>query len=83
MASMFESVTRVAIAEIITKHAKESKFGYILTKDCLNLLTNDIFDLLLTSRNLKSAGDRFIQNNAQPTSVRGATKRDPNPKGGF
>ena len=59
--SMFESVTRVAIEEIIAKHSEESKFGYILSKDALKELTDDFFDLLMTSRNLKSAGDRFLQ----------------------
>jgi hypothetical protein len=75
MASMFESATRVAIEEILSKHAKQSKFGLILTTESARDLTNDIYDLLMTSRNLKSAGDRLIKAGFAP-SLRGVTQRD-------
>jgi hypothetical protein len=71
MAGAFETATRAAIAEIIQTHAQESKFGFILTRDGLQDLTNDLFDLLLTSRNLKSAGDRFLQTAGAPGGVQG------------
>lgn len=32
MAGAFEGATRAAIEELILKHAKSSKFGFILTK---------------------------------------------------
>lgn len=75
MASMFESATRVAIEEIVSKHAKPSKFGLILSNESAQDLTNDIYDLLMTSRNLKSAGDRLIQAGFAP-SGHGASRRD-------
>jgi len=80
VAGMFETATKIAIGEIIAKHAKESKFGHILTRESLQELTSDLFDLLLTSRNLKTAGDRMLQGGV-PASPRGASKRDP--RGGF
>jgi hypothetical protein len=66
MAGPFEHVARVAIAEIIQNHAKESKFGYLLTKESFKSLCDDLHTLLMTSRNLKSAGDRFIQSGGAP-----------------
>ena len=60
MAGVFEGATRVAIAEIIQKHAQESKFGYILSQESYQAVIDDVYDLLKTSRNLKSAGDRFL-----------------------
>lgn len=60
MASPFESVTRVAIKEIVSNRANESKFGFVMTHDDLDELCNDLFNLFLTSRNLKAAGDRMI-----------------------
>jgi len=66
MAGAFESVTRVAIEEIIRAHAKPSKFGFLLTPEGFRDLAGDIHQLLLTSRNLKTAGDRMISATAAP-----------------
>lgn len=60
MAGAFESVTRVAIAEIIRNRAQESKFGWVLSGDDFERLVDDLLELLKTSRDLKSAGDRFL-----------------------
>ena len=60
MAGVFETATRAAIEEIIQAHAQASKFGFVLTKESFGKLTDDIYDLLVTSRNLKAAGDRFL-----------------------
>ena len=60
MASIFESTAKVAIREMIANHAKESKFGYILSREAAQALTNDLLDLLHTSRNLKTAGDKML-----------------------
>ena len=70
MAGAFESVTRVAIEEIILAHAKQSKFGWLLTPESFRELTTDIHQLLLTSRNLKSAGDRMIAASVAPPPPR-------------
>ncbi|MEY4632150.1 MAG: hypothetical protein RIQ81_2270 [Pseudomonadota bacterium] len=59
MAGLFESVTRVAIEEIIRNHAQTSKFGYVLTEAAFQDMTDDLFNLLLASRELKAAGDRL------------------------
>jgi hypothetical protein len=69
MRGTFESVTRVAIEEIIKSHAQASKFGYVLSENGFQDLTNDIFELLLTSRTLKTAGDRMIAGAAAPVST--------------
>jgi len=68
MRGTFESVTRVAIEEIIKSHAQASKFGFVLSENGFQELTNDLFDLLLTSRTLKSAGDRMIAGATAPAS---------------
>lgn len=60
MAGAFEFATRAAIEELIQTHAQTSKFGFMLTEDGMRELTDALFDLLLTSRNLKSAGDRLM-----------------------
>jgi len=62
MASTFEIATRAAIEEILMNNVQETKFGYILTKESVRDFSNDIFDLFLTSRNLKTAGDRLMNN---------------------
>lgn len=70
----FEIATRAAIAEIIQTHAQTSKFGYVLSQEGFESLTRELYDLLVTSRNLKAAGDRFI--NGSPAAPRtGATQR--------
>ena len=60
MAKVFETATKVAIREILENHAKPGKFGYFLSEDAMNLATAELFDLVETSRSLKSAGDRFL-----------------------
>lgn len=60
MAGVFETAARAAIEDLIKAHATSSKFGYLLTEDGFGRLTNDLFALLQTSRNLKTAGDRFL-----------------------
>lgn len=67
MSSPFEVAARVAIEEIILDHADASKFGYFLSKDSVKTLTNDLYDLLKTSRSLKSLGDRMMQGGADTT----------------
>lgn len=59
MAGLFESVTRVAIEEILRSHTQASKFGFLVTPEAFQELTDDLYNLLVTSRELKSAGDRM------------------------
>jgi hypothetical protein len=85
MAGLFETVTRVAIEEILRNHAQPSKFGLLVTPEAFQELTDDLLNLLVTSRELKAAGDRMVggistsphpgqQNFQQPASKRGATR---------
>ena len=74
MTSPFEGAARAAIEEIILKHAQSGKFGFILTEQNLAEVTDDLYGLLVTSRTLKSAGDKFIQQSAEP-SPRQSAKR--------
>lgn len=73
MRGLFESVTRVAIEEILRNHAQPSKFGMILTPEAFQELTDDLYNLLVTSRELKSAGDRII--GAAPVATQPQGKR--------
>lgn len=59
MAGLFESVTRVAIEEILRMHTQSSKYGLLVTPEAFQELTDDLYNLLVTSRELKSAGDRM------------------------
>ena len=76
MASPFETVTRVAIKELVEQHARESKFGYILTPEGYEDLCDELFELFMTSRSLKDAGDRFLRGSAGP-----AGREKPAPRG--
>jgi hypothetical protein len=71
MAGAFEIATRSAIREIITNLVQPSKFGFVMSHEALDEIGDQIFDLILTSRNLKSAGDRMI---AQGFGVPGAAQ---------
>ncbi|RZA12194.1 MAG: hypothetical protein EOP10_31795 [Proteobacteria bacterium] len=66
MAGIFETATKEAIREILLSAMHESRFGYVLSPDNLETLNNQIFDLFLTSRNLKAAGDKFLGIGAPP-----------------
>ena len=60
--------------EIITKHAKESKFGFILTPESFRDLADDLYNLLATSRSLKAAGDKLLATGPSNARVDGATR---------
>lgn len=60
MASPFEVATRAAIEEVIANHAKKSKFGYLLSEESFQSLATDLYEFVVTSRNLKAAGDRML-----------------------
>ena len=85
MAGLFETVTRVAIEEILRNHTQTSKFGLLVTPEAFQELTDDLLNLLITSRELKAAGDRMVGGIStspqlsqkplqQPVSKRGATR---------
>jgi hypothetical protein len=61
MRGAMESVTRMALQEMITTHANPSKFGFVLSEDGMRDLVDTLYEFFETSRNLKSAGDRMIQ----------------------
>lgn len=79
MAGAFEVATRSAIHEIITDAVQESKFGYVMSHEALQQITDQIFDLFITSRNLKAAGDRMIAQGLVPGMNPGASKK-PKPR---
>ena len=60
MSKVFEAATKVAIREILENHTQSSKFGYFLSEDSLASATNELFELMATSRSLKAAGDKFL-----------------------
>jgi hypothetical protein len=69
MAGAFEIATRSAIQEIILNAVQPSKFGYVLSQEGLQEVSDQLFDLFVTSRNLKSAGDRMIAQGLVPPGV--------------
>ncbi len=75
MAGAFEVATRSAISEIIMNAVQPSKFGFVMSQDGFDDICDQLFDLLVTSRNLKSAGDRLIAQGfvppGLPTKTRG------------
>lgn len=73
MAGAFEIATKSAIREIILSSVHESRFGYVLSPDSLEELNKQIFELILTSRNLKAAGDRMLAQGMTPAP--GASSR--------
>ena len=64
MRGTMESVTRMALQEMIVTHANESKFGYVLSEDGMRDLIDTLYEFFETSRSLKSAGDRMLQHSA-------------------
>lgn len=77
MAGAFETATRAAIQDLIESHAQPSKFGYILSHEGFKELTSDLYNLLMTSRNLKAQGDRFLATGGTATSKPSAQARSP------
>lgn len=70
----FNSVTRVAIEEMIRAQGTPSKFGLFLTDDEIQSLISDLVRLLETSRNLKAAGDRYLKQGPAKGDVRRSVK---------
>ena len=66
MTGIFESITRVAIEEILMSYTRKSKFGYILPEESLSELSDEIVNLVVTSRNLKEAGDKLLAQGVNP-----------------
>ncbi len=77
MAGVFEIATRSAIREIITGLVQPSKFGYVMSHEALEEIGDQLFDLIVTSRNLKSAGDRMIAQGLVPPGLSGASSSRP------
>lgn len=71
----FEEATKVAIEEIILKNAQTSKFGYVISQETLQEVTEEIYGLLVTSRTLKNAGDKFL-GKGMPTPTTASTPRN-------
>lgn len=56
----FQSVTRVAIGEIVRSYCSTSRYGVFMSDENVEKLIEDLVKFLETSRNLKAAGDRFL-----------------------
>lgn len=80
MAGAFEIATRAAIQEIITDAVQESRFGYVMSHEALQQVTDQLFDLFVTSRNLKAAGDRMIAQGFVPPGASSAGAKKPKPR---
>ena len=72
--SPFNSVTRVAIEEMIRAQGPPSKFGLFLSDEEVQSLVTDLVRLLETSRSLKAAGDRYLKQGPTKGDVRRTVK---------
>ena len=75
MRGAMESVTRLALQEMIVAHANQSRFGYVLSEDGMRDLIDTLYEFFETSRNLKSAGDRMLQNSSPVVSYKARPDR--------
>ncbi len=65
MAGPFEIATKAALDEIVRRHGQPSKYGAFYSEEALQRLNEELFELLMTSRTLKQAGDRVAAAQAQ------------------
>jgi hypothetical protein len=70
MRGAMESVTRMALEEMIVSHANESRFGHVLSQEGMKQLIDTLYEFFETSRNLKSAGDRLMGQATQSPGAR-------------
>ncbi len=79
MAGQMEHITKMALAEMIQTHCRESKFGYVLSDEGYRNLIDTLYEFFETSRSLKSAGDRMLSqgSGASTASPRMPTARLP------
>jgi len=68
--SLFESVTKVALQDIIEGHATSSKFGYIISQESMEELTDALLSFVLMNRNLKEMGDRVISGGTPKDNIK-------------
>lgn len=61
----FDEVTRVAISEILMSYMQETRFGFVITPESFEELTDELKGFFMTSRNLKNAGDRLLTQGPQ------------------
>jgi hypothetical protein len=64
MSTPFTAVTRVAFEEIVKKHVTPSKYGYFLDSEDMQAMISELSELFLTSRALKTAGDKVLTQGA-------------------
>ena len=62
--STFVSVARVALDEMVRKHTRPSKFGFFMTEEGLEDMVTELVEFLETSRSLKAAGDKLLNQGA-------------------
>jgi len=60
MLGPFELATKTAVKEIIENHTTESKFGAFLSDDAKNDIIAEVYELIMMSRKLKTAGDKLL-----------------------
>ncbi|MEI6397587.1 MAG: hypothetical protein WCO71_02340 [Pseudomonadota bacterium] len=75
MRGAMESVTKMALEEMIASHSKESRFGYVMSEENMKELVDTLYEFFETSRSLKAAGDRMLQQGTQPQGARSSAGR--------
>ncbi|MDD9952201.1 MAG: hypothetical protein OXT67_11625 [Zetaproteobacteria bacterium] len=58
--SKFDTVTRVAIEELMREHGRASKYGLFFDDIALEKVVEEVARLFMASRNLKDRGDRLL-----------------------
>lgn len=64
MSGTFEGVTRMALEEIVIENSKQSKFGYVLSEEGMQVLVDKLHEFFMVSRNMRSMGEKVLQGRA-------------------
>lgn len=62
--SHFDSITRVAIEELVREHGSQSKYGLFFDESAIKTLVGEVARLFMASRNLKDRGDKILARGA-------------------
>lgn len=74
MPGILEQSTKIALEELILRNSERSKFGLFISAEQLESLKEDLLALVLNSRNLRLAGEKFLGGGGQRETL-------PKPKG--
>ncbi len=68
--SIFERVTKAAISDLIERFTTPSKFGRLMSPQACEELRDEFYNFVVTSRSLKSSGDRLVNRLGENNSAK-------------